>query len=73
VYLYTFDNFANARFRGMRGSSRADLEAVCAFLEAKNVKVESIIDKVFTFEEAPEAYKYLATGKHIGKVVIKVS
>jgi threonine dehydrogenase-like Zn-dependent dehydrogenase len=57
----------------MRGSSRADLEAVCAFLEAKKVKVESIIDKVFTFQEAPEAYKYLATGKHIGKVVIKVS
>jgi threonine dehydrogenase-like Zn-dependent dehydrogenase len=57
----------------MRGGSRADLEAVSAFLETNKVKVEPIIDKVFPFREAPEAYRYLAAGKHVGKVVIKVS
>jgi threonine dehydrogenase-like Zn-dependent dehydrogenase len=57
----------------MRGGSRADLEAVSAFLETNKVKVEPIIDKVFPFIEAPEAYRYLAAGKHVGKVVIKVS
>jgi threonine dehydrogenase-like Zn-dependent dehydrogenase len=56
----------------MRGGSRADLEAVSAFLETNKVKVEPIIDKVFPFIEAPEAYRYLAAGKHVGKVVIKV-
>jgi NADPH:quinone reductase-like Zn-dependent oxidoreductase len=34
--------------------------------------VKPIIDKVFSFEEAPEAYKYLASGKHVGKVVVKI-
>jgi threonine dehydrogenase-like Zn-dependent dehydrogenase len=57
----------------MRGGSRADFEAVNTFLAEKKVVVEPIIDKVFSFEEAPEAYKYLASGKHVGKVVVKVS
>jgi threonine dehydrogenase-like Zn-dependent dehydrogenase len=57
----------------MRGGSRADFEAVSAFLEEKKVVVKPIIDKVFSFEEAPEAYKYLASGKHVGKVVVKIS
>lgn len=32
-----------------------------------------VIDKVFDFEDAVEAYKYLASWQHVGKVVIKVS
>jgi NADPH:quinone reductase-like Zn-dependent oxidoreductase len=31
-----------------------------------------IVDRVFPFEEAPEAYEYLASGTHMGKVVISI-
>lgn len=36
-------------------------------------KIRPIIAKVFPFEEAPQAYDYLAASQHFGKVVIKVS
>jgi D-arabinose 1-dehydrogenase-like Zn-dependent alcohol dehydrogenase len=36
-------------------------------------KIRPVIDKVFKFEEAEEAYKYLDSQKHVGKVVIKVA
>lgn len=35
--------------------------------------IKPLVDKVFKFEEAREAYKYLESQKHVGKVVIKVS
>ena len=31
-----------------------------------------LIDKVFPFEEAIEAYAYLESQKHVGKVVIRI-
>jgi NADPH:quinone reductase-like Zn-dependent oxidoreductase len=34
--------------------------------------VRPIIDKVFQFEQLREAYEYVQSGKHIGKVVVKV-
>ena len=37
------------------------------------VNLKPIVDKVFSFEEAREAYEYQASQKHVGKVVIKVS
>lgn len=36
-------------------------------------KLKPVVDKVFRFEEAREAYEYLASQKHVGKIVIKVS
>ena len=35
-------------------------------------KIKPIIDRVFPFEEAKEAYSYLQSGAHFGKVVIKL-
>ena len=35
-------------------------------------KIEPVIDRVFAFEEARAAYEYLASGKHFGKVVLRV-
>jgi len=32
-----------------------------------------VIDRVFDFAKARAAYEYLASGKHFGKVVIRVS
>ena len=39
-------------------------------IEAQQLK--PIVNKVFSFEEAESAYKYLESQKHVGKVVIKV-
>ncbi len=36
------------------------------------VKLKPVIDRVFHFTEARAAYEYLATGKHCGKVVIRM-
>jgi NADPH:quinone reductase-like Zn-dependent oxidoreductase len=34
-------------------------------------KIEPVIDRV-SFDEAPAAYEYLASGAHVEKVVIRV-
>lgn len=54
------------------GGSKADFEAVAAFLEDKRPSLESLIDRVFSFEDAPAAFEYLASGQHMGKVVIRL-
>ncbi|KAI1334572.1 alcohol dehydrogenase [Xylariaceae sp. FL0016] len=36
-------------------------------------KIRPVVDRVFEFEEAGEALKYLFSGGHFGKVVVKVS
>jgi NADPH:quinone reductase-like Zn-dependent oxidoreductase len=35
-------------------------------------KVHPVVDKVFPFEQAREAYRYLESGAHFGKVVISI-
>jgi NADPH:quinone reductase-like Zn-dependent oxidoreductase len=32
-----------------------------------------VVDRVFDFDEAPEAYAYLKSGQHLGKVMIRVA
>jgi NADPH:quinone reductase-like Zn-dependent oxidoreductase len=34
-------------------------------------KLRPVIDRAFSFEEAPDAYRHLASGTHFGKVVIR--
>jgi NADPH:quinone reductase-like Zn-dependent oxidoreductase len=36
-------------------------------------KIKPVIDRVFGFADVAEAYRYLKSARHIGKVVIKVS
>lgn len=36
-------------------------------------KIKPAIDRVFEFEKAAEAYRYLETGRHFGKVVISLT
>jgi NADPH:quinone reductase-like Zn-dependent oxidoreductase len=40
-----------------------------AFAQAK---IKPVIDRVFDFSEAPEAYRYLESGAHFGKIVIRI-
>jgi NADPH:quinone reductase-like Zn-dependent oxidoreductase len=35
-------------------------------------KIEPVIDKIFAFDQAKEAYEYLASGNHFGKIVVRV-
>jgi threonine dehydrogenase-like Zn-dependent dehydrogenase len=42
------------------------------FLEEKKVRLDTLIDQVFSFDDVPAAFEYLSSGKHVGKVVIKL-
>jgi NADPH:quinone reductase-like Zn-dependent oxidoreductase len=57
-----------ASVTGIYVGSRADFEALNAFLEEHRVR--PLIDRVFTFEEAAEAFEYMDSGDHMGKIVI---
>jgi NADPH:quinone reductase-like Zn-dependent oxidoreductase len=35
-------------------------------------KLKPVIDRTFSFEEAPAAFTYLESGSHFGKVVIRL-
>jgi NADPH:quinone reductase-like Zn-dependent oxidoreductase len=61
----------NVRLDGIYVGSRADFEALNAFLTEH--QIHPIIDRVFPFNEAREAFTHLRSGAHFGKVVIAVS
>ncbi|MCE9552989.1 MAG: NAD(P)-dependent alcohol dehydrogenase [Planctomycetes bacterium] len=56
--------------RGIYMESAQELQALALALEEG--KVEPCVDRVFSFEDAPAAYDYLRSGRHLGKVVIQV-
>jgi NADPH:quinone reductase-like Zn-dependent oxidoreductase len=49
---------------------RTELERMLKFYDEK--KIRPVVDRVWKFEEADQALKYLFSGGHFGKVVIKV-
>jgi NADPH:quinone reductase-like Zn-dependent oxidoreductase len=55
---------------GIYVGSREMFEALNRALE--QTKIRPVIDRVFPFEAAREAYEYLASESHFGKVVIRV-
>ena len=63
---------ANASNRGIAVGTKEDHQDLCNLLGEKKTKLNSIIDKVFKFEASSEAFKYLYSGAHVGKVVIKI-
>lgn len=56
---------------GIQVGSRDTFEAMVRAMEV--AKLEPVIDRVFGFEEARTAYEHLASGRHFGTVVVKVS
>jgi len=60
----------NATASGLYVGSRADFEALNAFLDKHRFK--PVIDKVFEFEKAAAAYEYMDSGALFGKVVIRL-
>ena len=61
---------SNATASGIYVGSRADFEALLAFLEKHPVR--PVIDRVFEFDDAAAAYDYLDSGSLFGKVVIRL-
>lgn len=60
----------NVRLDGIYVGSRADFEALNAFLSEHQIR--PIIDRVFPFSEAREAYAHMRSAAHFGKIVISV-
>jgi NADPH:quinone reductase-like Zn-dependent oxidoreductase len=58
----------NARMDGIYVGSRADFEALNAFVTEH--RIHPVIDRIFACEEAPAAYAHLQSGAHFGKVVV---
>ncbi|RSL29412.1 NAD(P)-dependent alcohol dehydrogenase [Salibacterium salarium] len=63
-----FDLFGTASTRTIGVGSRDDFEAMNALIEDKGLT--PVIDSVFPFEQAAEAYEYLESQKFFGKIVI---
>ena len=55
---------------GIFVGSRTMFENLNKFIEINDI--HPVIDKVFSFEEAPEAYTYMQSQAHMGKVVIAI-
>ncbi|KAF8647575.1 hypothetical protein AX16_006614 [Volvariella volvacea WC 439] len=53
--------------------SVAQFNDLVRIMEANPEVTKPVIDKVFSFNDAVEAYQHLESQKHIGKVVIKVA
>ncbi|KDQ55981.1 hypothetical protein JAAARDRAFT_180177 [Jaapia argillacea MUCL 33604] len=63
--------FKAAIIRGIIVGSRSQFEDMNRLISGQSVK--PLVDRVFGFEEVKEAYEYLESQKHVGKVVIRVS
>jgi len=62
--------FKGGAIHGVYVGDRAMFLEMNRSIEVSGVK--PVIDRVFPFEQAIEAYKYQASGKMVGKVVIKI-
>lgn len=61
----------NVTLKGMLNGPKDRFEEMVKFYGKHNI--HPVIDRTFKFEEAKDALKYLYSGSHFGKVVIKVA
>ncbi len=59
---------SGATVRAVAVGSRAQFLAMNRAIEVN--RLHPVIDRVFAFDEAPDAYRYYASGQALGKVVI---
>jgi NADPH:quinone reductase-like Zn-dependent oxidoreductase len=59
------------RMVGIFVGSRTMLEDVMHFAEVAGIK--PVVDRVFPFDQAKQAYQHMESGSHFGKVVIEVT
>lgn len=60
----------NVTLNGIYVGHRSAFERLLAF--AEDHELRPVVDRTFSFAEAGAAYDYLASGEHLGKVVIQV-
>jgi D-arabinose 1-dehydrogenase-like Zn-dependent alcohol dehydrogenase len=60
----------NATASGVYVGSRQDFEAMNAFISKHQIR--PLIDRVFEFERAQEAFDAMQDGRFIGKIVIRL-
>jgi NADPH:quinone reductase-like Zn-dependent oxidoreductase len=60
----------NATASGIYVGSRADFEALNAFVERHRIR--PVVDRVFDLERAPEAFAAMEDGEFFGKIVIRL-
>lgn len=61
----------SVKLQGIYVGSREMFEAMNRAIELSQLR--PVLDKVFRFEELPHALKYMETGAHFGKIVVKIS
>ena len=61
----------NVRVQGILVGHRAGFEAMCRAIEHNRIK--PVIDRKYSFEEAPTAIEHLSRGSHFGKLVIELT
>jgi NADPH:quinone reductase-like Zn-dependent oxidoreductase len=59
-----------ASLHGIFVGSRTMFENMNAAIEIN--QIHPVVDRVFAFDEVPEAYRYQKSGAHFGKVVIRI-
>ncbi len=62
--------FKGATLRGLFVGGREHAEGLVRMLAV--TKVKPVVDRVFDFEQAKEAYEHLRAAKHFGKIVIRI-
>ena len=62
---------AGKRLAGVLVGSRAMAERLVAFVAQRGLR--PLVDRVFAFDDAPAAFAHLASGKHLGKVVVRIA
>lgn len=60
----------NVTLKGILNGPRDRFEEMLQFYDQH--KIKPVVDRVFPFDQAKEAFKYLYSGGHFGKVVIRV-
>ncbi|RKT13675.1 NADPH:quinone reductase-like Zn-dependent oxidoreductase [Paraburkholderia sp. RAU2J] len=58
------------RLHGIMVGSRSMLDEVVRLVSTHQIR--PVVDHVFGFDDAPAAYKYLESGQHFGKVVVRI-
>jgi NADPH:quinone reductase-like Zn-dependent oxidoreductase len=61
---------AGAHLTAVYVGSRADFEAMNAFIDAHDV--HPVVDRVFEFDEALQAFDLMTDGDYMGKIVVRV-
>ena len=59
-----------ASVTGIYVGSRADFDAMNRFIATH--KIRPLVDRAFSFEEAPKAYDFMDNGSYMGKIVIRM-